>query len=84
MFSTRFARPVVITAHAVKRMGERHVSDALLLSIIDSGHTKYSDANHLWAWAEVPGRDDNLVCAVLVLENVVVVKTVMHRWELQP
>ena len=32
----------------------------------------------------VPDRDDNLVCAVLVLENAVIVKTLMHHWELLP
>lgn len=36
------------------------------------------------AWLSVPGRDDNMVCAVLVLEEAVIVKTVMHHWELMP
>jgi hypothetical protein len=37
----------------------------------------------LWAWRGVPGRSDNLVCAALVLDDaVVIVKTVMHHWEL--
>jgi len=31
-----------------------------------------------------PVREDNLLCAVLVLETAVVVKTVLHRWELLP
>jgi hypothetical protein len=31
---------------------------------------------------DLPGRSDNLVCAVLVLENAVVVKTVMHYFDL--
>ena len=30
------------------------------------------------------GEDDNLVCAVLMLATAVVVKTVVHRWELTP
>ncbi len=30
-----------------------------------------------------PQRADNLVCAVLVLEDVVVVKTVMHHFTLE-
>ena len=33
---------------------------------------------------DVPDRDDNLVFAVLVLENAVIVKTLMHHWELLP
>ena len=42
------------------------------------------DASHLWVWLDVPGRDDNLLCAVLVLEDGVIVKTVMHHCELMP
>jgi hypothetical protein len=60
------------------------VSDALLLRVIDEGGIRYRDASHLWAWLDVPGRADNLVCAVLVLEAAVIVKTVMHHWELMP
>lgn len=84
MYSTRFHRPIVVTAHAAQRMAERAVSDTLLLQMIDEGGLRYRDATHAWAWLAVAERDDNLLCAVLVLENAVVVKTVMHRWELMP
>ena len=84
MFSTRFDRPVIVTRHARDRMAERSVDDELLLRLIDEGRTRYSDDTHLWAWLDVPGRSDNLVCAVLVLEDAVIVKTVMHHWELLP
>ena len=84
MHSIRFARPVIVTRHAEQRMKQRDVSAELLLRIIDEGATRYSDEAHLWAWLDVPSRTDNLVCAVLVLEAAVIVKTVMHRWELMP
>lgn len=84
MFSARFNRLVVVTRHAVQRMAERQIDEALLLRVLDEGETRYSDAARLWAWLAVPGRDDNLLCAVLVLEDVVVVKTVMHHWEPMP
>ena len=84
MHSARFDRPVIVTRHAALRMAERDISDALLLQVIDEGATRYSDPTHLWAWMDVAGRADNLVCAVLVLESAVVVKTVMHHWELLP
>lgn len=61
-------------------MSERSVSDAMLIEVIDSGETRYSDATHLWAFKEFLDRHDNLLCAVLVLEDAVVVKTVMHRF----
>jgi hypothetical protein len=81
MFSQRFNRPVVLTRHALQRMTERQIDESTLLRVIDQGQTRYSDPQRLWAWMDVPGRTDNLLCAVLVLENVVIVKTVMHHWK---
>lgn len=52
-----------------------------LLEVIDEGDTRYADETHLWAFKAFPARHDNLVCAVLVLESAVVVKTVMHHFE---
>lgn len=81
MFSVRFQLPVVISSHAKIRMVERDVSVAMLLEVIDFGEARYKDATHLWAFKEFPERHDNLLCAVLVLEDHVVVKTVMHHFE---
>ena len=80
MFSVRFQLPVVLSKHAKIRMVERDISAAMLLEVIDSGDTRYKDATHLWAFKEFPERHDNLLCAVLVLEDSVVVKTVMHHF----
>lgn len=79
--SQRFSRPVIITRHAFQRMAEREISEVDLLDIIDHGETRYKDASHLWAFKEFPERKYNLLCAVLVLEHAVVVKTVMHHFE---
>jgi hypothetical protein len=65
MRSVRFNRPVVISRHAAQRMAERDVPPELLLRVIDEGQTRYSDNARLWSWLEVPGRDDNLLCAAL-------------------
>ena len=81
MFSRRFKRPVIITRHASDRMIARKVTAELVLQIVDTGFVRYSDPIRLWAWLEVPERDDNLLCLALVLEDVIVVKTVMHHWE---
>lgn len=80
MFSNRFQRPIVISSHARMRMVERDISEAMLLEVIDSGDTRYKDATHLWAFKEFPERHDNLLCAVLVHEDQVIVKTVMHHF----
>lgn len=80
MYSIRFQRPVVLTRHATQRMAERLISEAELLAVVDTGDTRYKDDTHLWAFKHLADRDDNLVCAVLVLEDAVVVKTVMHHF----
>ncbi|MGB9094040.1 MAG: DUF4258 domain-containing protein [Gallionella sp.] len=74
--------PVVILIHAKIRMAERDISEAMLLEVIDSGDTRYKDATHLWAFKEFPERHDNLLCAVVVLEDRVIVKTVMHHFSI--
>ena len=63
-------------------MVEREISEVMLLDVIDNGDTRYRDSTHLWAFKEFAERHDNLVCAVVVLENVVVVKTVLHHFSL--
>lgn len=63
------------------RMDERGINDTLLLDVIDSGETRYRDATHLWVFKNFSERLDNLLCAVLVLEDRLVVKTVMHHFE---
>ena len=80
MHSKRFNRPIIITRHAQLRMIERNISEADLLDIVDTGTTKYSDESHLWVFKNYPNRTDNLICAVLVLEYSVVIKTVMHHF----
>lgn len=80
MFSVRFQRPVVVTHHARLRMVERDISEPMLLDVIDTGTTRYRDGTHLWAYKDFPGRGDNMVCAVVVLESAVVIKTVMHHF----
>jgi hypothetical protein len=80
MFSVRFQRRIVVTRHASERMIERTISNEMLLEVIDSGEIRYRDASHLWAFKEFPERHDNLLCAVLVLEDAVIVKTVMHHF----
>jgi hypothetical protein len=83
MFSVRFQRPVVLTHHARIRMTQRSITMDELLVVVDTGDTRFKDDTHLWAYKQLPGRTDNLVCAVLVLEDAVIVKTVMHEFLLE-
>jgi hypothetical protein len=83
VFSVRFDKAVVITQHAQLKMRQRAISVAELQDVIDHGDTRFKDETHLWVFMDLPGRSDNLVYAVLVLENTVVVKTVMHYFDLE-
>ena len=83
MFSQRFNKTIVITSHAQLRMQQRSISFDELLDVIDTGDTRYKDETHLWVYKNLSGRSDNLVCAVLVLEDSVIVKTVMHHFDLE-
>jgi hypothetical protein len=80
LFSQRFERRIIVTRHARLRMAERNIDDQILVDIIDHGETRFRDPTHLWAFKHFPERADNLLCAVLVLEDCVVVKTVMHHF----
>ncbi len=82
IYSKRFARAVVLTKHARERMSERGVDEKTLLDVLESGECKYKDDCRLWVFKEILGREDNLVCAAIVLEEYLIVKTVMIRWEL--
>ena len=51
-----------------------------MLNLIETGETRYKDASRLWIYKRYADRNDNLLCAVVVLEHSVVVKTVMHHF----
>jgi hypothetical protein len=83
MFSQRFQLTIVVTTHARQRMQERDISEALLLDIIETGHNKDAGNGHHWVYKQISGREDNLLCVAAVVDNVFVVKTIMHHWELE-
>ncbi|WP_374248070.1 DUF4258 domain-containing protein [Thermomonas sp.] len=83
MFSERFQRTVHITRHAAQRMAERGMDDVLLLDLLDTGTVKHKDDARLWVFKAYAERNDNLLCAAVVLETLLVVKTVMHHFALE-
>ena len=86
MFCRRFERQVHITRHAPERMLERNISEEQLIELLETGDTRFKDYTRLWIAKAFPKRTDNLVCAAVVLEDLLVVKTVMHHfdWEAMP
>ncbi len=83
MFSERFGKSVVITAHARERMAARGISEALLHDIIETGEVRRKDETRMWIAKRYADRVDNLLCAAAMLETTLVIKTVMHHfsWE---
>ena len=84
MHSVRFNMPVVLTEHAKLRMAERQIDTLLVLEIIDTGSLKDAGSAHYWLYKHINDRADNLLCVAAVIENAVVIKTIMHHWEPQP
>ncbi len=84
MRSARFGLPIMITRHARSRMQERGVTEAELLELLEYGELRHKDESRLWVHHAFAQRDDNRVCAAVVIENVLVIKTVMIRWEVMP
>ncbi|WP_225810008.1 DUF4258 domain-containing protein [Halomonas lysinitropha] len=74
---------VHITRHARERMAERCINECELHDLLETGATRQKDDARLWIAKKMPGRADNLVCAAVILEDNLVVKTVMHhfQWE---
>ena len=84
MFSQRFQLEVVLTVHARERMMAREMTDALIFDIIETGVDKDTGGGHHWLYKHYPERHDNLLCVAAVIDDVLVVKTVMHHWEIAP
>lgn len=79
-YSPRFNRPVTLTRHARERMQERQISAELMQHLVETGQARYKDDTRLWLFRAYPERQDNLLCAAVVLEDELVIKTVMHHW----
>ncbi|MBF0295438.1 MAG: DUF4258 domain-containing protein [Magnetococcales bacterium] len=80
-FSTRFKRPVILTRHGQARMRERGITLPKVADVVESGEIIPKNERNLWIVKAYPERADNLICAAVAVENVVVIKTVMHNWQ---
>lgn len=83
MYSNRFKLEVRLTQHAKERMIERNINEELLIDLIETGTAKYKDERRLWIFKHYSNRHDNLICAAAVIENALIIKTVMHHFTLE-
>lgn len=82
-WSERFQRRVWLTDHALARSAERNIPVDMLLDVIETGTLRDQEGGHCWIWKAVEGRDDNLLCVAVLLAEAVIVKTVLHHFELE-
>ncbi len=82
-FSKRFGKNVWVTNHARESMRRRKIDADTLERVIEEGEIKRRDEVNLWVFTHIQERADNLICAAVVEQTAVVVKTVMVNWELE-
>ena len=81
--SPRFKKAIHVTEHAKKRMIERSIDDQLLFNLIETGELKFKDSKHGWIAKFYENRNDNLICAAVVIDQTVIVKTVMFNFSFE-
>jgi len=64
-------------------MERRGIDAATLEQVIEEGEIKRRDEVNFWVFKHLPERADNLICAAVVEQAAVVIKTVMINWELE-
>ena len=75
---------MALTVHARQRAQERNMSIETILDIVDNGTRQEAAPGHFWFYKHYPERNDNLLCVAAVIDNVLVIKTVMHHWRPGP
>lgn len=64
-------------------MLRRKVDADTLKRLIEEGEVKRRDEASLWVFMHIQDRADNLICAAVVEQAALIVKTVMINWELE-
>ena len=80
-YSERFGKNVWLTNHAIESMVKRTITLPELKKLMEYGEYSEAKTTHGWIYYEFPERDDNMVCAAIVNEKAIIVKTVMIRWQ---
>ena len=83
MYSHRFQRDIQLTRHVAERMEKRSVADEMLYDLIETGDIRHKTETDVWIYKNYPGREDNLICAAAILNQAVIIKTVMINWKLE-
>jgi hypothetical protein len=79
--SARFGKSVWLTDHPIESMAKRNVTLVEVKRLIEEGEYRTKEASHGWIFHHFESRDDNLICAAVVTEQAIIVKTVMVNWQ---
>lgn len=64
-------------------MKRRNISEQQVKDLIESGEIKYSNLQNAWIFKAFQERNDNLICAAIVMKQAIIIKTIMINWELR-
>lgn len=78
--STRFAKKVWLTNHAVVAMKKRNVTLIEVKDLIENGEYLGKESPHGWIFYQFASRSDNNVCAAIVIGQAIIIKTIMVNW----
>ena len=79
--SPRFGKKVWLTNHAIESMAKRNVTLDEVKTLIEEGAYQTQAQSHGWIFRHFASRADNLVCAAVVNDQTIIVKTVMVNWK---
>ncbi len=82
-YSGRFEKNVWLTNHAIEAMAKRKITLPEVKKLIESGDYRKKKGSHGWIYFDFPDRVDNLVCAAIVEENAIIIKTIMIQWQVR-
>ena len=83
LYSERFDKNVWLTNHAIEAMAKRKITLPEVKILIESGDYKSVEKLCGWIYYDFPERDDNLVCAAIIDERAIIIKTIMIRCQVR-
>jgi len=82
-YSLRFKKSVWLTNHAIESMAKRNITLNEVKKLIESGEYTEKKELHGWIYYEFPKRDDDLMCAAVLKDESIIIKTIMIHWQLR-
>lgn len=79
--SQRFDKKVWLTNHAIEAMAKRSIRLAEVKTLIELGVYDIKSPPHGWIFHHFCERSDNLVCAAVIDQEAIVIKTLMINWK---